>query len=322
MRRIFVVFGMFCWIGHLAAQEVQAEWIPDSSSILIGDHLGVTLLIAHDKQTTINWPAFQGNLGKFEILSAGEITRVENEMNIQEQQRLLITQFDSGAYYLPSLALSFMREGDTLPDYAFPDSLPIEVRTVAVDTSQAIKPIKDILAAPITFEELLPYFIMGGIALLLIGLVLYFLVFRKKKEVPVFKPKPVIILPYDQAMSKLAHLEREKLWQAGNIKEYYSQLTEILREYMEGQFKIPALESTTDEIIRDLRDKPLKQSLKSTVGELFQGADLAKFAKFKPGPSENLAAMETARQFVKESRSIPKPLPETESPSDPKVPTS
>jgi len=103
-------------------------------------------------------------------------------------------------------------------------------------------------------------------------------------------------------MRKLAQLEGEKLWQKGELKEYYVQLTGIIREYIEGLFKVPALESITDEIIRDLKQTPTPQKQLDKLAPFLQMADLAKFAKFKPTDLENMENMEVAREFIKETK--------------------
>ena len=98
-------------------------------------------------------------------------------------------------------------------------------------------------------------------------------------------------------------MEKEKIWQAGNVKEYHSQLSEIIRRYTENRFEFIALEMTTYEIIEELKstvninDEELKD-----FRILLQRADLAKFAKSKPVDSENIESMSIAKRFVSSTK--------------------
>ena len=125
---------------------------------------------------------------------------------------------------------------------------------------------------------------------------------NKKKITITSKPK--IIVPSDiTALRQLNKLEKEKIWQAGNVKEYHSQLSEIVRRYTENRFEFIALEMTTYEIIEELKstvninDEELKD-----FRILLQRADLAKFAKSKPVDSENIESMSIAKRFVSSTK--------------------
>ena len=125
---------------------------------------------------------------------------------------------------------------------------------------------------------------------------------NKKKITITSKPK--IIVPSDiTALRQLNKLEKEKIWQAGNVKEYHSQLSEIIRRYTENRFEFIALEMTTYEIIEELKstvninDEELKD-----FRILLQRADLAKFAKSKPVDSENIESMSIAKRFVSSTK--------------------
>ena len=122
--------------------------------------------------------------------------------------------------------------------------------------------------------------------MILIGVILYF-VFRKKKEIIEEEIIPALP-PFEEAIKKFHELDEKLLWQNNQIKEYYSELTEIVRGYIERELKVPALESTTDELIEILTDFNDIESIKTTketikkLRDLLREADLVKFAKSKP----------------------------------------
>jgi hypothetical protein len=139
----------------------------------------------------------------------------------------------------------------------------------------------------------------------LIGVFIWYYRKRKRKE-PVFSLKPVtILLPHETALRELENLRVKKLWQAGRVKEYHSELTEILRKYIEDRFKVPALEQTSAEIINSLSDPAICQPPSiDKLGSLLILADMVKFAKARPLALENEKSLSEGIEFVKETTTI------------------
>jgi hypothetical protein len=123
----------------------------------------------------------------------------------------------------------------------------------------------------------------------------------KDKGVSAIVPKK-IIPPYVIAVDKLKKLDQQKLWQSGKIKTYHSELSEIIREYLENQFSIPALESTTVEIEEAIKQENFSEHVKKELTELLQLSDLVKFAKYIPLGDENDACIKMAYKFVDATR--------------------
>lgn len=289
----------------LFGQGLTIDAYTDTTDYLIGDHIRLQFELSHPKGMLVQWPFFADTLGRIEVLGQTAIDTLEDESGITELKELTLTAFDSGTYRIPPVVFSYQTGPDNTLLQGSTSPILIDIHTVPVDTTQAIKPIKAPLAAPILFEEVLPWLLL---ALLLAGIAfaIYWFVLRKKKEVPVFvMPQAPQVPAHETAMRKLAELERKKLWQAGEIKGYYVELTGVLREYLEGRFDIHALESTTDEIMAEADSLSISTKMKGHLRELLQRADLAKFARYQPEPQDNLAGMEFAREFVKETR--PKP---------------
>jgi hypothetical protein len=141
--------------------------------------------------------------------------------------------------------------------------------------------------------------IIGGLllALLVIGLI-YYLKKRKKHE-PVFRPKPKPLdPPHIEALKNLDALEDQKLWQNGRFKDFYSGISHIMRMYLERKFEFPAVENTTTEIMDEISRKDIDSSTQTELQELMALADMVKFAKVEPLPSENEKVLKQAKHFV------------------------
>jgi hypothetical protein len=176
---------------------------------------------------------------------------------------------------------------------------------VKVDTTQAIKPIIGPLKVPITFREMLPWILAALAVLLLIAGLIWYLNKRRKKQ-PVFVLKPKVVLsPKEAALREIEKLRMKKLWQAGRVKEYHSELTEILRKYIEGRFQVPALEQTSSEISESLSNQAgcPKQAL-DRLSHLLVLADMVKFAKVQPLPAENEKSLSEGIEFVHETTPV------------------
>jgi len=216
-----------------------------------------------------------------------------------------MTGFDSGAFYIPSQQV-FIKNRSFLSD-----SVLINVATISVDTTQQkMFPIKAIQDEPLVYDDFKPYIIWAILALLLIGLFIYYLKTRKKPEIKENEPVNTLA-PFEEALQKLQELDNKLLWQNNEIKKYYSELTEIIRVFIEKELEIPALEITTQELVSLLSDynnpeiiNLSKETIKK-LNTLFQEADLVKFAKSTPLSHE----IEEDRRIAEKVLNDLKPIP-------------
>ncbi len=258
------------------AQEPLVKAVIDTTNIRIGEQFQLKIIVNKTKNVII--PKMDSTaLGKLEIISEDKIDTIKNSLI----KKYLLTGFDSGAFYIPQQQIYINNQAHLT------DSLLINVATIAIDTTkQKLFPIKSIKSEPIIFDDYKRYIWWGLAALAIIGLVLYYLVFNKKKEEETIVVPS--IPPFEEAIQKLHQLDEKLLWQNNKIKKYYSELTEIIRSYIERELKIPALEITTDELIATLSDfhtSGVIATTDETIGKLkalLQEADLVKFAKSKP----------------------------------------
>ncbi len=299
---VFVIAGM----KALQAQQVSATARFDTTDILIGDQIDLNIRFRMPLDYRVIWPYYQDTLvHNVEIISRSPVdTLISESDNIVDMlQSITITSFDSGYYYIPPLEFSYQGLDDTSFKTATTIPLYLEVHTMAVDTTQPIKAIKPPLEAPFSIHEILPWLLMALGALLVTFIIVYILV-RVKRKQPLFRIRPRIILPpHVVAMNGLESLKEKKLWQSGKTKDYYTELTDILRVYIEDRFQVPAVEMTSDEIIEGLKQKDTRQDLLNRLSATLSLADLVKFAKENPQALDNDTCMKNSIDFVRETRS-------------------
>jgi hypothetical protein len=300
MKKILL---LICWcIASQAFGQVKLEATLDSSRLLIGDQTYLRLKLTQKP----NWTAFMPDkfdLGKqIEIIDETKLDTLPSENgDFITVKSLLITTFDSGQVKVPPIAVAFKNPNTGTIDTVYSRPLFIHVSTVALTDSSTLKPIKDIFLEKATFEDYVIYFIIFGV-LVVVGALIWYFFIRKKEEKAL--PPPPAILPeaHEIALEKLYQLSKEELWQKGEVKQYQSQLTEIIREYIGERYHILAMKSTTFEIIQQLKDK-LSTEQTTKLREILEIADLVKFAKAKPPLEINQRFMDDAVKFVKDTRS-------------------
>ena len=257
----------------------------DTNAILIGEQINFT--ISNSIANTNVWPTYDEFLVEgIEIIKQGKL----DTSNSIISQNFIITAWDTGSYYIPSILFS---------ESSKTEGLLLNVQTIALEEGAELKDIKQPMQAPIGWSDIWPW-LLGIITIALIVYLLKKYVFNKKEEVITAKSKAII--PADiTALKQLNTLEKDQLWQAGKIKEYHTELSEIIRRYTENRFDFIALELATDEIISELKSKVNNEQLAS-ITILLQRADLAKFAKSKPDTDENEQSMQLAKHFVGQTK--------------------
>lgn len=274
----------------------------DTNAMLIGDHVGLTLKFTGPAQTQVLWPFLPDTiLGSITIIGRGKVDTVytADKKSVTLSQQLNITCYDSGFYTIPSIPFHYRILPDTAGSVTGTSMMLLAVHTVKVDTTQAIKPIIGPMNVPISFREMLPWLLAALAVILLVILAVWYFNKRRKME-PVFSLKPKILLsPHERALQEIEQLRMKKLWQSGRVKEYHSELTEILRRYIEDRFKVPALEQTSAEITGSLmtHSECPEQELER-LGNLLILADMVKFAKAQPLAAENETSLTEGIEFV------------------------
>lgn len=288
----------------ITAQDVSVKATLDSVMMLIGHQSKLTLEVTQPADADIAFPIVLDTLvDKVEVLSRSGIdTTFVNDKRIHLSQELLVTSFDSGFYYIPPF--EFEIQASSGGGVIGTNPLVLKMFTYQIDSIGGIFNIKPLKKIKYTFKEFLPYLMWFFISILivLIGIALYWR-FKKKQPIFVKKAKPQEA-PYITAFRELERIRSEKLWQKEKEKEYYTDLTDTLRSYLEGRFNVLAMEQTTDEIMRDVKELVSKEDYKK-IEDTLRLADLVKFAKMKPMMDESERCIKEIYAFVDTTKRIP-----------------
>ena len=305
MRIRILIILFLLTATYLLNAQVSATAKTDKGQYLIGDYIRVQLNVTADSTYILNWPA-ENDITSFDLITSKPIdtTRINNTYHLS--QELVYSIYDSGMYYLPQIRIPYKKLRDTTTYFAFSDSVLFTVQTIQVHTTSNIKPIKEVIEVKVINYTWI--FIVCGLLLLIgIAVVIYFVFYKNKIQIAI-KEKVITISYYDKTIQLLKELEAKKLWQKDDLKEYYSELTEIIRAYMEKRFGINALESTSDEILTQLNNVDTSAEQIEHIRFILELADLAKFAKSRPLQNENMLAMQNAFVFVETTKPVePKP---------------
>jgi hypothetical protein len=302
-----------------SGQRIKATATLDSANILLGDQVKLFLEIDHPKNINVTFPAVPDTiLGKIEVLSRSPVDTFQSDDEAFQKliQSFLITSFDSGTYRIPPFWFKIDMEGriDSIPG----NGVNLHVHTIPIDTTRGPADIKMPYGAPVTLKEVTPY-ILG---IILLGAILFFILYalkRKKENKPVFSfkikpPEPAHVT----ALRELDRIKNEKLWQKGKTKQFYSEVTETLRKYIESRFEIPAMEQTSEETLSAFRFRRdlIKEKTFENLSHILTLADLVKFAKYKPLPDDDNLTLMNAYFFVNDTKKEEKPEPPEEQQDD------
>ena len=260
------------------AQQKQVVTSIDTIKNKIGAEFKLSIKTTVDTSFKVIFPKLK-NLGALEVIQSYPIDTVKMDSRYELIKKYGLTQFDSGRYVVPSIKI-FINSKPFMTD-----SLLVEVSNVEVDTlKQKMFDIKDIAPADNTIGDWWKYLL---IIALIVGIGAFIYWFIKKRQEKKLQEE-IYKTPIEKATSLLDTLEKKELWQKGEVKAYYSELTDIARNYIEEAIEIPAMESTTSELIQGLRAASVKkkmtlsQEIIENLERVLKQADLVKFAKSKP----------------------------------------
>ena len=307
MKRVLKILSMILVglsSGQAFAQVGDAKATLDSNLITIGDQVKLEIKLTIPATSSVNWPSFADTLSShIEIIDKSRIdTLAKDPAKVVLRQILKVTSFDSGYWYIPPIPFHFQLKNDPTTYYAETKPVGIDVRIPKTDLKKDIKPIKPPLKAPITFMEILPW-LLGVILLGLVIFVAVYIIRRRRMSKPLLqlrsKPK---LPPHVVALEALENLRLKKLWQAGKVKDYYTELTDIIRYYIEGRYSIQAMEMTSEEIMQGLKNHETGSEIRKILKDTLVLADLVKFAKAQPLPLENEQSLNQSIEFVKATK--------------------
>ena len=321
-----VVLAVLCYGIVLQAQQITSVVQVSKDSVLIGDKIALTILIKYPKDVHIQRLDFSGydrilnqkyalDSAQYEkyadilILEAGTWKgfsgdQVVNESKLnpvlegdhyQIENTISMAIYNEGDFRIPGPELLFAGPADIVPSTS-----PV-IRVYLPEQMQSdtlsLNPIKDIMAEKANWTDY-AWILSILVGLLAIGALMYWLKNRGRKPEKAVVAEEIIISAHEKALAALNALQQANLWQNGQIKEYQSGLTDIIRTYLEDRYQVKALEMTTDEISMALENTDFEPEYKADLREILQVADLVKFAKAIPADNIHEVFMNKAVDFV------------------------
>ena len=297
--------------GSVYAAEVSVQAKIDSSSLLIGNQTNLRFTVSQPADRFVQFPFFADTISVgVEIIEQKKPDTMKLADNrIEIKQDYIVSVFDSGLYVIPPA--KFVLGNDIF----LSNELILTGISVPVDTvSMEFRDIKPIMELPFDWKGFFRTISMISLVLLLLAAGVYILVRFLQKKPILSVEKPEIQVPaHITALEALDKIKSEKLWQHGREKEFYTQLTDVLRLYIEKRFGINAMEMTSNEILQSLNSQQSLVNSQQSSNDyrlltddlrlVLKNADLVKFAKQKMLPSENDLSIENSYKFVNETAS-------------------
>ena len=274
----------------------------DSTNLMIGDQTDLHLQVTQDASEQVQMPVFGESLQDgIEIVDKTIVDTLNlPDGRVQLNQYLTLTSFKDSLFVIDPIAVA---SGE---DTFWTEALALNViQPFEIDTTLAITDIKDIEKAPICWWGIIRWILLG---LLIAGLGVggYFLWrwYDKRRKPEEETIDPELLRPADEvALEKLDEIKAAKIWKDGKVKEYQTELTDVVREYIGRRFEVHSTEKTSDETLQAM--KPLiEKDLYTRLKSMLQLADLVKFAKWHTTPDENEQALTTAYDFVNETKIV------------------
>ncbi len=295
----FVFIILFFFLTVLKAQNISVSATTDTATYKVGDYIKYQIEIKHDKVISVNMPSVKDSVKVLEYIQTLPSERHEVDTQVIERYNFIFSKYDSAKVTIPAITIEYITGRTISKKLIKTNPVTITIRTLPVNAQEDIRDVKDPLKLPLNW---LLISAIAVIVLLLLGL-LYYLYkrYKKKKALKEDILPEIKIPPYEIALAHLHELEEKKLWQNGLVKQFHSEVTEIVRQYFEERFNVRALEMTSAEILGVLSYMEEGKIIVQTSDNFFSNADLVKFAKFEPMPKVNDAMMNQAYEIVNQT---------------------
>lgn len=307
MKKFSQIFSLLLLLltQQLLAQQVRVEAVLDTSKIRIGEQAKLNLYLTYDsniKDLKVEWPNIGDTITeKVEVISVSPIDTTlpekSNSTKVYQHQQIIVSVYDSGYYAIPGFKFT-LNNDSAHPLYTQP--LLLEVHTVPTDSSATkTKDIKPPFDERFNWKWYLSYIYWSlAIIAVIIIIVVLTIYFTKKNRQIIIEPEKPKVPAHILALENLQKIKDAQIWKEGLTKEFYSAISETIRQYIEDRFGVNALESTTDEIMLAFRSQVVDKESKDKLQQLLMLSDLVKFAKQTPIEVEHQFTLQNAFDFV------------------------
>lgn len=298
------------------SQAIKVSAALDSSIMKIGEQRKIALEVKQPNSAVVYFPTINGNdtlAQGIEILKITPPDTLKSNNGLTIKQEYFITSFDTGRYELPPFVFKSKTQSYTT------EQLYLDVITYDEDLTNAqLTGMAENYDPPFNWVRFLLYLsiVLGVIGL---GALIYY-IYKVVQEMKNNQIEEEIVvdnrLPHEIALEELEKIKSDKLWQKGEVKVYYTVLTDTLRDYFTRRFNIPAMEMTSSEIIRSLKYEHDAVDAIERVREIFDISDMVKFAKMEPSQEDNEISIVNAFFIVNKTKKEEVALPEVEQPEE------
>jgi len=311
-----IVLVTIFWIvnSHAQNNEVQFNLNVDKNKVEVGEPVNAKLKLTFSETTLngfsksdIEYPFVTDSLKlpNLEIWKTNKpIDTIEVNSNDETtfiyEQNFTVAAFDTGRIEIPPFLSVF--NGDSI----YSNAATLLVSFVPFDKNADFKDIKPLEEDPLSFWEKFKIWLKNNwtwitIFVIVVFGIIYFIYLKKNKKEEGPK-KPKIPTP-DRLLYRLNEIDQAKLWQKDQVKQYYSEITDVIDEYLNYRFDIPTFEKTSHEIISGLKLKSIDSENLEQLEKLFFLSDMVKFAKSLPTEEEHKEALIIARELIKKYKS-------------------
>ena len=284
--------------------SISVESKVDRSKVTIGDKIRYSLIITRDENVKLEMPGLAENLGMFELRDYDVMEPVVQDGKIIDQTDYIISTFETGEFEIPPLTIHYSIGDDSTKKALQTEPIKITIESLNPDQSGDIRDLKAPLEIERDWARIIRFAVAGFLGLVVIALVI--IIIRRYKQGKAILPRKLKPPrpPHEIALEDLDALIASDLLEKGEIKVFYSELSDIIRRYIEGRFFIIAIEMTTGQLLDNMRDAAIEDEYCDMMQQFLNLCDMVKFAKYVPPNSKKDYAVATAYDFVHRTKLI------------------
>ncbi len=300
----FIVTFFLISLAHAQESSISIDSKVDKSTIAIGDLVTYSVIVTHDAKVQVELPELGANLGAFEIRDYTVHEPISENSKSIEQFDYIISTFDVGEFEIPPLSFYYSFPPDSTKHELKTRKLKIIVESLKPSEEGDIRDIKDPLILARDYRQWIIWGSIGFASLILAAALFY--IWRRKRAgkglLPekIEPPRPA----HEIALEELAAIKESSILEEGKVEEFYIQISEVIRRYVEGRYFIIAMELTTFELIEDLKRSGILDEDIQLFNEFLSTCDLVKFAKYKPTNAKNSATLDKAVEIVERTKLV------------------
>jgi len=284
------------------AQQISASLTLEKGEATVGEKVGARLIAEGPPGIRFEFPPVQTLLDQ---LSVSDVTIAEEEKSgggkAVREMTFSVAAYKTGTIDVPELLVKYELKGEKGEVKTQPASLSI--RSVLKSESEELVDIRGPVRLPRDYGTLIRILLIVAILIAAAGLTVYAVRrYRKRKMVVPLEDIFATIPPHEWAYAELDRLMARKLLEEGRFKDFYVSLMEILKRYLEGRYRINALERTTEEVMDVMALARIDRKVRANAERILKKSDMVKFAKHVPSHEESRETIQEVYTFIDQTR--------------------